>query len=77
MTQPQSRPPLILRATVDRWLADSGALSALPAAPQVDPDPVRRPRRGAAALYRIRVHITGVGRRGGRRPGSPFLAVPD
>ena len=41
MTKPASRAPLVLRATVDRWLADSGAFSALPAAPQVEEDPSR------------------------------------
>jgi hypothetical protein len=76
MTPPVSRPPLILRATVDRWLADSGALSALPTAPQLPPDPGRRPA-GVPALQRLRARVTGSRRLGGVPAGSPYVALPD
>ena len=76
MTPPASRPPLILRATVDRWLADSGALSALPTAPQVQRAPDRRAGR-QAALHRIRGRVTGSPRMRSRRAGSPYVALPD
>lgn len=75
MTKPASRAPLVLRATMDRWLADSGAFSALPAAPQVEEDPSRWIAR-LSTLLSVPARLTRARRRMTTPTRSTYVACP-